>query len=88
MMLKYLNSFIQLVNESAVHVKGSIKLENKETTWTFYPLESWQSGNYSLKINRRLEDIAGNNLYGVFDRPTAIQEELTDKEIESIQIIT
>ena len=42
---------------------------------------------YSLKINRRLEDIAENNLYGIFDWPSTIQEELTDKEIESIQII-
>ncbi len=83
-----LNSFIQLVNESGIHVKGSIELENRETTWKFYPLERWQSGAYSLKINKRLEDIAGNNLYGVFDRPSTIQEELTDKEnIESIQII-
>ncbi len=58
-----LNSFIQLVNESGIHVKGSIELENRETTWKFYPLERWQSGNYSLKINKRLEDIAGNNLF-------------------------
>ncbi|UFH55738.1 Ig-like domain-containing protein [Spirosoma sp. KNUC1025] len=41
--------------------------ENENRAW-FKPTASWQPGQYTLRIESRLEDVAGNNLNRLFDR--------------------
>ena len=49
-------------------VGGEIQLDATETVWCFKPRETWRPGEYSLQIDARLEDLAGNNLRGSFER--------------------
>lgn len=49
-------------------VKGNIVVSDKDTIVKFTPDDEWQSGQYKLRVNARLEDLAGNNLNKVFDR--------------------
>ncbi|MEM8926664.1 MAG: Ig-like domain-containing protein [Bacteroidota bacterium] len=48
-------------------VKGSVTIEKQETEWWFTPSNPWEKGDYLLQVNTRLEDLAGNNLNGLFD---------------------
>lgn len=47
-----------------------------ESGWQFMPEEAWQAGLYELIVNTRLEDLAGNNLHGLFD--ISSEEELIE----------
>ena len=64
-----LKEFIQIRTAGGAAVKGDIALSNQERTWQFTPESEWQTGTYELWINTKLEDIAGNNLHGLFDIP-------------------
>jgi len=44
------------------------------------PEEAWQAGLYELIVNTRLEDLAGNNLHGLFDISSEEELILLDKE--------
>jgi hypothetical protein len=39
-----------------------------ERSWQFVPASSWQEGEYTIEVELRLEDLAGNNLTRLFDR--------------------
>lgn len=47
---------------------GSIILSKSDSEWRFTPKEPWSPGSYSLLIESRLEDLAGNNMNRLFDR--------------------
>ncbi|GAB3945686.1 hypothetical protein GCM10028805_15190 [Spirosoma harenae] len=49
-------------------VAGSWKIGKNEKQSQFVPDMAWQSGQYKLRIESRLEDLAGNNLNRPFDR--------------------
>ena len=34
----------------------------------FYPAEPWNTGNYMIEVEGRLEDLAGNNLNRLFEK--------------------
>ncbi len=48
-------------------IEGKIEVINQEKEWRFIPKKKWKKGAYTLLINSRLEDPAGNNLNGLFD---------------------
>ncbi len=50
-------------------VPGRIDLANAEQQWQFVPDQPWQSQPYLLAIDPTLEDIAGNRMTGLFERP-------------------
>lgn len=52
---------------NGTHIPGRVQTRDGERTWVFVPDEPWTKGNYALEINRRVEDLAGNNLISVFD---------------------
>jgi hypothetical protein len=58
-------------------LRGEVRVLDGETAWHFIPRDPWSSGTYSLVVHGRLEDAAGNNLYGLFDRPAASQRDQT-----------
>ena len=58
---------IKLVDENKQAIVGKISISNHERLWSFTPFGKWKAGNYTLKINSRLEDPSGNNLNGLFD---------------------
>ena len=81
-----LHQFIRLVNADGMMVPGYIEFSNHETDWLFFPESKWEPGDYKIMVNKKLEDLAGNNLYGVFDRPSGIPQMQIDKKFEVIEI--
>lgn len=61
-------------------VPGQIKIEPNETSWVFTPDSPWNSGPYQIRIESKLEDLAGNNLNRLFDRDLKSTSTRPDKE--------
>jgi len=57
-------------------VEGTLEWNSKENIISFNPSNNWQKGSYTINVKETLEDLAGNNLTRLFDRPL---EQLTDK---------
>ena len=49
-------------------IMGNWRIKGDEKTAIFSPDQRWSPGTYSLRIETRLEDLAGNNLHRPFDR--------------------
>jgi hypothetical protein len=47
-------------------VPGQVRLENQERRWVFTPQMPWRPGEYQLRVDGALEDLAGNRLHRVF----------------------
>ncbi|MEL6515725.1 MAG: hypothetical protein AAFQ69_19740 [Pseudomonadota bacterium] len=50
-------------------VQGAIALGPGEEVWEFTPSAPWTAATYTLAIDERLEDLAGNRPGRLFDRP-------------------
>ena len=46
---------------------GKTEVIRNETQWRFIPTQPWTTGNYRLKVDWELEDLAGNNLERLFE---------------------
>ncbi|MFI5152533.1 MAG: hypothetical protein ACHQET_04320 [Chitinophagales bacterium] len=64
--LLLLNSF-RFVDANGMRIFGQLALGKEECSMYFTPQEKWKSGNYTIQIESRLEDLAGNNLNRPFD---------------------
>lgn len=55
--------------ESPLHpgIAGEIRVPDGEREWRFTPAAPWQAGAHRVVIDRRLEDLAGNNLDRSFE---------------------
>ena len=49
-------------------IEGKKECALNETLFRFMPTRPWAKGKYSLRVETRLEDLAGNNLMRPFDR--------------------
>ncbi|MEM9640128.1 MAG: hypothetical protein AAGA19_01405 [Pseudomonadota bacterium] len=58
-----------MLDATGAVVPGSIALGAGEARWHFTPRAAWWSEAYSLVIDERLEDLAGNRPGRLFDRP-------------------
>jgi len=47
---------------------GTVNVSTSGESWKFAPAKPWQVGRYSLLIDDRLEDLAGNSVTRLFDR--------------------
>ena len=63
-------NYITVVNNKEKLIQGQIQLKEQETQWLFIPNKKWKRGTYFIRINSRMEDLAGNNLNGSFDHLT------------------
>lgn len=63
-----LSRMILIVDAKGNSVTGVTEISKSEMHWEFMPDSLWASGIYSVAVNTALEDLAGNNLNGVFDR--------------------
>ena len=52
-------------------VDGEILIEQQESRWSFRPQRAWIAGDYDLKVEGTLEDLAGNSLAKPFEVPEA-----------------
>jgi len=76
-----LKEAISIINEKGNSVPGMVRISDEEKKYQFIPAERWSAGNYTLRVETRLEDLAGNNINRVFDR------DLTDKRIPGSKAI-
>lgn len=49
-------------------IPGAIALTAADTRWSFHPNTPWRPADHILHVEAALEDLAGNNLRGAFDR--------------------
>lgn len=62
-----LQSMIEIVNEEETPIHGHWEIETEERSIKFIPKTGWKKGNYTIIIDSRLEDVAGNNLQNLLD---------------------
>ncbi|GAB2974954.1 hypothetical protein GCM10027049_06770 [Mucilaginibacter puniceus] len=63
-----LQESIVILNSKGAVVNGAVRISDNDTVWSFTPTAPWQKDDYTLRVNSKLEDLAGNNLNKVFDR--------------------
>ncbi|UWQ81519.1 hypothetical protein K3725_20145 (plasmid) [Leisingera sp. S132] len=60
---------VRVTDEAGARLGGSLRFGPDEQEWIFTPRAPWASSNYRIEVDTTLEDIAGNRLTGLFDRP-------------------
>ncbi|WP_332367515.1 Ig-like domain-containing protein [Spirosoma telluris] len=70
-----LTETLHVLTETGKPVSGKWQVGDEEKQSSFKPDVPWQTGMYRLRVEGRLEDLAGNNLNRPFDR------DITRKEI-------
>jgi hypothetical protein len=63
-----LTETLHVLGEDGKTVAGDWQIGDEEKTGRFKPGQAWKPGRYTLRIEARLEDLAGNNLNRQFDR--------------------
>lgn len=63
-----LTETLHVLDENGQAILGKWRLGDEEKRAWFKPDKPWQTGRYRLRIEGRLEDLAGNNLNRPFDR--------------------
>ncbi|MDX1470981.1 MAG: Ig-like domain-containing protein [Flavobacteriaceae bacterium] len=72
---------ISIFNDKQQELRGDFQLQSNETGITFEPLQNWDKGTYMIKIEARLEDLAGNNLNRLFDTDLSQTDSNYAKEV-------
>jgi len=72
---------VTILNSNGDVVAGEMAVSAEERILRFMPDEPWTKGTFALRIEGRLEDLAGNNLNRPFDRDTNKKNEGTTQEI-------
>ena len=60
---------IRIENSDGNPVPGALDLADNERVWVFTPSVPWQKMDYRISVDTEMEDVSGNRLSGVFDRP-------------------
>jgi len=73
---------VSLLNSKGEVLKGKVWIDPNDRIYHFTPQQTWQPGNYTLQVNARLEDLAGNNLNKPFDRDVTKEAKRDEKVYE------
>ena len=76
-----LKNTVRVIDENDHSVPGTIDVSAKEFILYFTPSAAWKQGNYTIEIESRLEDLAGNNLNRLFDNDLAHQTQTHEQKI-------
>jgi hypothetical protein len=60
-------SMIGLYAAGGTGVAGTVQLADDDRAWVFSPTLPWPEGDFELRVDKRLEDVAGNSIARVFD---------------------
>jgi hypothetical protein len=66
---------IHILDQQGNVLEGQISVNEAVNQWGFVPQSQWKSGQYTLRIQTRLEDLAGNSLRRLFDLADAQNNE-------------
>jgi hypothetical protein len=76
-----LTETIRIFDKNRNKIPGELKIEKEETKLSFIPQKKWASGQYLLRIDSHLEDLAGNNLNKLFDRDITVKATRPEKMV-------
>ncbi|MBC7872383.1 MAG: hypothetical protein H7Y01_00230, partial [Ferruginibacter sp.] len=63
-----LKKAIRITGKKGNNINGVFETDDEETVLLFIPSAGWEPGDYTVEIEARLEDLAGNNLNRLFDK--------------------
>jgi hypothetical protein len=72
---------IHILAADGKEMKGAIEVTPAGTIFRFIPEAAWKPGVYTISIEARLEDLAGNNLNRPFDNDISHKKDVEDKDI-------
>lgn len=78
--------FTIFLNEGDIPIEGDFSVIPKEHGVSFSPHNKWKKGSYTIYVDSRFEDLAGNNLNHVFDRDITVKE-VVEKPSETKTIV-
>jgi hypothetical protein len=64
-----LSQTITIGSADGLVVDGQVVVDQCERRWSFTPSSAWIAGVYHIRVGSGLEDVCGNSITGVFDRP-------------------
>ena len=67
-------------------VTGQVNVLHNSSSWSITPYRKWESGRYTIIIEPRLEDLAGNNLNRLFDEDLQTKNPKDSKELEVVEL--
>lgn len=70
---------IRVLSSSDAPIPGRIDIGAEERAWYFTPHNSWDDDEYTIRVDPVLEDIAGNRMTGLFDRPVDADQDTMPK---------
>ena len=70
-----LTETLRIIQEDGQTVPGTWQIGDEEKQIQFKPNTNWKPGRYTLRIEIRLEDVAGNNLNRPFERDITRQKQ-------------
>ncbi len=80
-----LQRVLRVVDSNGASVPGAVHVSQAETHWRFIPQQDWDAGEYVLRIDSALEDLAGNSIRRPFEvdmtRPVTQHEDVLYSEI-------
>jgi Bacterial Ig-like domain len=62
-----LQRFVTVIDAQGKPLAGKIEVSRDARTWTFQPDRAWTAQDYTIEVDRGLEDVAGNNPIHPFD---------------------
>ena len=62
-----LSRVLEIMDSQGNFVEGSIQVDRRETRWQLTPEEPWRAGDYFLRVDTILEDLAGNRIDRLFE---------------------
>jgi hypothetical protein len=79
-----LQRMLWVEDDKGRRVEGTVAVAEKETVWRFSPKEAWRAGTYHLVADKRLEDLAANNIAEKFevDRFDHVDREVKNETVK------
>lgn len=76
-----LKNTVRILDDKGNILSGALEPGAMETILNFIPSSKWQPGNYTVEIESRLEDLAGNNLNHLFDKDITRHNRVVQKQV-------
>jgi hypothetical protein len=76
-----LENAIRILDPSGHMIDGILLVYNHGSSLYFNQVRPWKAGSYTIEIEARLEDLAGNNLNRLFDRDITNKNNSQEKQI-------
>ena len=78
---------VTVYNTDQQIIKGSFLMGKNAKSALFIPQQKWVTGKYTMKVESRLEDLAGNNLNRLFDVDLQNRGQVDDSEFKVLELV-